>query len=422
MGGPVRPADVTRRVVVTGLGAVTPLGNDLPSTWEALVAGRSGVDRIRAYDAGPFRSHVAAEVKDFAPGAVIDAKALKHMDRNAQFACVAAQEALTDSGLAITEENRERVGVILGSGGGGMLTVLASQDVLREKGPRRVSPFIMTNLIADAASGHVAIRAGALGPNYSTTSACASGANALGDGMLYIKADKADAMIVGGCEAVLLPIFHACFEAMHVLAPDTDPPSAACKPFDLHRAGFVPGEGAACLILEELDHARRRGAPIYAEVAGFGSGNDAYDMVASETGARGLLTCIHQALREAALPLEDVGYVNTHGTATQLNDRVETLALRKIFGEHADRLLISSIKAATGHMMGASAALESAVTVLALREGVIPPTLNYQTPDPDCDLDCVPNVARGVKLEAALSTSVGLGGHNAAVLFRRFPV
>ena len=409
-----------RRVVVTGLGAVSPVGNDLPANWANLLAGKSGVDYTSRYDASDYKVNVAAEVKGFEPERRIDARPLKHMDRNVQYAVVAAQEALCDSGLTITDDNRDGVGVVFGSGGGGMETVLRWQKVLEAKGPRRISPFAMPNLIADAAAGHIAIQTGAAGPNYSPTSACASGANAVGDGALHIKAGKAEAMIVGGSEAVLMPIFQACFEAMRVLAPAGEPPATTAKPFDLHRAGFVPGEGAAALVLEELERARARGADIYAEVVGSGSASDGFDMAAPDPTGRGLLNAMRQALAEACLPPGDVGYVNTHGTATQLGDKVEVVAIKEVFGEHASRILISSVKAATGHMMGASAALEVVVTALALKRGLIPPTLNYETPDEECDLDCVPNEAREVDLRAAMSISAGLGGHNAAILLKRW--
>ncbi len=411
---------VTRRVVVTGLGAVCAVGNDLPTTWDNLVAGVSGVAPITRYDASPFKVGVAAEVKEFDASKHIDAKTLKHMDRNVEYGVVSSLEAVSDAGLEITEDNRDRVGVIFGSGGGGLETAFRWYDVVKERGVRRVSPFAMPNFIVDAASAHVAIQTGAAGPNYSPTSACATGTNAVGEGFATIKLGRAEAMIVGGSEAVLLPFLHACFEMMGVVAPETEPRNAGCRPFDLHRNGFVPGEGACSLILEELEHAQARGAEIYAEVIGFGSSNDAYDMVASDATGRGLVNALRQAMDEACLPVGDVGYVNTHGTATQLNDRVETLAIKQVFGDHARNILVSSIKPATGHMMSASGALECAVTVLALHHGVIPPTLNYETPDPDCDLDCVPNTAREVNLTAALSTSVGLGGHNAAVLFHRW--
>ncbi len=409
-----------RRVVVTGLGAVTPVGNDMPTTWRNLVAGKSGVTFNTRFDTTDFKRRIQAEVRDFNAEAFLDAKTLRYMDRNVQYGVISALEAVRDAGVTVSEDNQHRVGVVFGSGGGGLELLLTHYDVLREKGPRRITPFLMTNFISDAASGHIAIQIGATGPNYAPTSACATGANAVGDGLAAIKLHKADVMVVGGSEAVLLPLFQACFESMRVLAEEAEPPEASCKPFDLHRTGFIPGEGACTLVLEDLAHAQARGARIYAEVLGAGSSSDAYDMVASEEHGRGLLSAMRQALEEAAIDLRDVGYVNTHGTATQLNDRVETAAIKQIFGAHAHRMLVSSIKAATGHMMAASGALECAVVALALKEGVIPPTLNYETPDPACDLDCVPNQARRVALTAAISTSVGLGGHNAAVLMRRW--
>lgn len=411
---------MTRRVVLTGMGTVCPVGNDLPTAWDRLIAGESGVDYITHFDPTPFKVNVHAEVKDFHPEEVISAKRLKHMDRNVQFGCVAANEAVADAGLIIDDENRERVGVVFGSGGGGMSTLLHWYDVLQSKGPRRVSPLFMSNFISDAASGHIAIQHEVTGPNYSPTSACATGANAVVDGAMYIQAGKADAMIVGGSEAVEQPLFHACFESMRVLAPPADPPRGTVKPFDLNRAGFVPGEGAAAMVIEDLEHAQARGATIYAEVVGGGSGNDGHDMAAPDPSARGLITAMSQALREAKIPFTDVGYVNTHGTATKVGDKVDVGAIKKMFGEHAPSILVSSIKAATGHMMAASGALEVIVAAKALAAGIIPPTLNYETPDPDCDLDCIPNAPREVDLRAAMSISVGLGGHNAAVLLRRW--
>ena len=412
-----------RRVVITGMGAVTPVGNDLESTWAALVGGASGVTRLDRFDPSEFnfKTPLAAQVRDWdAEAALPDAKALRHMDLNTQYGVAAGLEALADSGLEIDEDNRNRAGVIFGSGGGGMELVINWQATLEERGARRVSPFAMPNLIADAASGHLAIQSGAAGPNYSPTSACATGANAVADGMLHIQAGRADALIVGGSEAIILPLFHACFERMGVLAQPAEPVSESCRPYDLHRSGFVPGEGAAALLIEDLESARARGARIYAEVAGGGSSNDAHDMAQPEGHGRGIISAVEQAMGESGLAPEQVGYVNTHGTATKLGDRVETAALKRLFPEHAQRLAISSIKPATGHMMGASGALEVIACAMALREGIAPPTLNYETPDPDCDLDYVPNRAREFDGDAALSLSVGLGGHNAAVLLRRW--
>ena len=414
---------MTRRVVITGMGAITPVGNDLPSTWRGLLEGASGVTRLDRFDPSEFnfKTPLAAQVRDWdAEAALPGAKALRHMDLNAQYGVAAGLEALADSGLEIDEDNRDRVGVIFGSGGGGMELVVNWQATLEARGARRVSPFAMPNLIADAASGHLAIQSGAAGPNYSPTSACATGANAVADGMLQIQAGRADALVTGGSEAIILPLFHACFERMGVLAQPAEPVSESCRPYDLHRSGFVPGEGAAALVLEELDSALARGAEIYAEVIGGGSANDAHDMAQPEAHGRGILGAVEQALRESGADPSEVGYVNTHGTATVLGDKVETAALKRLFPEHAQRLAISSIKPATGHMMGASGALEVIACALALKHGVAPPTLNYETPDPDCDLDYVPNQAREFDGEAALSISVGLGGHNAAVLLRRW--
>lgn len=412
-----------RRTVITGLGAVTPVGSTVPDAWDALIGGESGVGRIERFDpdeAG-LRIPLAAEVRGFDPDAALpNDKALRHADRNVQYGLASSLEALTDSGLEITEDNRDRVGVIFGSGGGGMELVIHWEQVLQERGPRRVSPFAMPNLIADAASGHISIATGAAGPNYSPTSACATGANAVADGMLHIGAGRADALIVGGSEAIILPLFHACFERMGVLAAPDEPLAASCRPYDLHRNGFVPGEGAAALVIEELEHARARGAHIYAEVIGGGSANDAHDMAQPDGDGLGLIVSVEQALNQSGINPAEVGYISTHGTATKLGDQVETTAIKRLFGGHADDLAISSIKPATGHMMGASGALEVIVCALALDRGVAPPTLNYETPDPDCDLDCIPNEARELDLEAALSVSVGLGGHNAAVLLKRY--
>ncbi len=412
-----------RRTVITGLGAVTPVGNSMPATWDALVGGASGVGRLERFEPEAFgiRIPLAAEVRGFDPEAVLpDAKTLRHMDRNVQYGLTAALEALNDSGLEIGEDNRDRVGVIFGSGGGGMQLVLHWEQVMQSRGARRVSPFAMPNLIADAASGHIAIAAGAAGPNYSPTSACATGANAVADGMLQIGAGRADALLVGGSEAIILPLFHACFERMGVLAVPAEPLTASCRPYDLHRNGFVPGEGAAALMIEELEHARARGAHIYAELAGGGSANDAHDMAQPDGDGLGLMVAVEQALNESQLDAAQVGYISTHGTGTKLGDRVETTAIKRLFGAHAADLAISSIKPATGHMMGASGALEVIVCALVLDRGIAPPTLNYETPDPDCDLDCIPNQARALESEAALSISVGLGGHNAAVLLKRY--
>ncbi len=412
-----------KRVVITGVGAVTPVGNDLPSTWQALLDGQSGVARLDRFDPDEWGAKVplAAQVRDFDAEALLpDAKALRHMDLNTQYGMAAGLEALADSQLEISDDNQHRVGIIFGSGGGGMELVTHWQQRLIDRGARRVSPFAMPNLIADAASGHLSIATGATGPNYSPTSACATGANAVADGMLHIKAGRADALIVGGSEAIILPLFHICFERMGVLATPAEPLSASCQPYDLDRNGFVPGEGAAAMMIEDLEHALARNAPIYAEVVGGGSANDAHDIAQPESHGRGLMVSVRQALDESGIDSTEIGYVSTHGTATKLGDQVEITALKRMFGSHAYDLALSSIKPATGHMMGASGALEVIVAAMTLKDNVAPPTLNHHTPDPELDLDVIPNEARELHTKAALSFSVGLGGHNSAVLLKRY--
>jgi len=407
-------------VVVTGLGAVTPLGNDVASTWENLLRGRSGIAPITLFDASPFEVQIAGEVKDFRPEEWIAPKEVRRMDRSARMGVVAALQAVRDSCLSIEKAGSDRVGVIFGSGAGGYGLLLEQQKILEEKGHRRVSPFLISHILPDAASGHIAIELGASGPNMGVISACATGAGATGEAWETIRRGDADAMIAGGCEAPLVPILWAGFHALRALADDKEDPARACKPFDRRREGFVVGEGAAALLLESLEHAQARGARIYAEVAGYGSSNDAFDMVASHESGRGPVLCMEMALRKSGLPREEVDYVNAHGTGTPLNDRVETLAVKQVFGEHAYRLAVSSTKSMTGHLMGAAGALEALISVLAVHDQVLPPTINYQERDPDCDLDYVPNEARRARVRVAMSNSVGLGGHNATVMFKEF--
>ncbi len=410
------------RVVVTGVGAISPVGNDAPSTWAALIAGRSGVGRISQFDAAAygFEIDIGAEVKGFQPEAALPPKDARRMDRYAQLGAVAALEAVDDAGL------RERplgpkAGVVFGSGSGGYVLLSQQYDIFKEKGARRVSPFFLTNVLPDAVSGHIAILTGAMGPNMAVVSACATGAGAIGEASEIIRRGDAEIMIAGGCEASFSPILYAGFSALRALGTGgSDDPAEACRPFDRRRDGFVVGEGAGALVLEGMEHAHTRGATPYAELIGYGSSNDAFDMVASEESGRGPVLAIEMALRKAGIDPASVGYVNAHGTGTPLNDKVETAALKRVFGDHAYRLAVSSTKSMTGHLMGAAGALEAVVSVLALRDQVLPPTINYGEPDPDCDLDYVPNVARRVRgLDVALSMSIGLGGHNAALLFRR---
>ncbi len=408
-----------QRVVVTGLGVICAAGNDVATAWAAIVDGRSGVGRVTKFDASSFEVDIAAEVRGFHPEEVIPTKDLRRMTVPAQYAVVASQEAVADAGLVIDESNAEDVGVVFGSAGGGYGLILEQERVLRERGARRVSPFLISHMLPDASSGHVAIALGARGPNLCPTSACATGTTAVGEAMETVRRGDAQAVICGGTDEPVLPVHLAGFLALRGLATDPDP-AKACKPFDARRNGFVVGEGAAALVLESLASAKARGARCYAEVVGYGSSNDAYDMEASHESARGPAQSIRLALRKSGLPLEEIDYINAHGTGTSLNDKVETAAIKAVFGEHAYRLAVSSTKSMVGHLMGGAGALEALVTVKAVHEGVIHPTINYETPDPDCDLDYVPNVARHGPVRAAISNSVGLGGHNATVVFRRF--
>jgi beta-ketoacyl-acyl-carrier-protein synthase II len=407
-----------QRVVVTGLGVVCPVGNDVASAWAAIVEGRSGVGRITKFDASELENDIAAEVHDFHPEEVIAAKDLRRMTVPAQYAVVAAQQAAADARLAIDGSNAAEVGVIFGSAGGGYGFILDQERTFRERGARRVSPFLISHMLPDASSGHIAIMLGAQGPNFCPGSACATGTTAVGEAMETIRRGDARAIVCGGTDEPVLPVLMAGFQALRGMATGPDP-AKACKPFDANRNGFVVGEGAAALVLESFASARARGARVYAEVAGYGSSNDAFDMEASHDSARGPALAMRLALRKSGLPPEEIDYINAHGTGTPLNDRVETAAIKEIFGEHAYTLAVSSTKSMVGHLMGGAGALEALVTVKAIAEGVVPPTINYETPDPECDLDYVPNVARREPVRAAMSTSVGLGGHNAAVLFRR---
>lgn len=410
------------RVVITGLGAVTPVGNDVPSTWAALLAGRSGIGRLTRFDTSPFDIDIGAEVKNFVPDAAIPQKEARRMDIGALFGLNAALEAVRDAGLESEEPLGPRAGIVYGSASGGYTLLEEQRAIFLEKGPRRVSPFFLTNLIPDAVSGHIAIFTGAMGPNMAVVSACATGSSAIGEAYEVIRRGDADVMIAGGCEAPFVPVIYSSFYALRALGTgDPDDPASASRPFDLRRNGFVVGEGAGAVILESLEHAEARGARIHAELLGYGSSNDAFDMVASEETGRGPVLAMEMALRKGAIDRDRVGYVNAHGTGTPLNDRVETAAIKRVFGDHARRLAVSSTKSMTGHMMGAAGALEAVISVLALEQQVLPPTINYAEPDPDCDLDYVPNEARKAQgIEAAMSNSIGLGGHNASLLFGRW--
>ncbi|HEY8172303.1 MAG TPA: beta-ketoacyl-ACP synthase II [Dehalococcoidia bacterium] len=409
-----------RRVVVTGMGTVCPLGNNWRDAWQAMVDGRSGIAHLTQFDVSQFEVQIGGEVKDFRPEESIPVKELRRMDRNSQYAVVSALEAVTDAGLVIDENNRDDVGVIFGSAGGGYGLLLEQNEIFQKSGYRRVSPFLISNMLPDAASGHVAIALGAGGPNMAVVSACSTGTGAIGESWETIRRGDADAIITGGTDNPLLPVLLAGFHALRALANDAAHPERACKPFDARRDGFVVGQGGAAMVLETLEHAKARGAEIYAEVIGYGTSNDAYDMVASLESGRGSAAAMSRAMRKAHIEPAEVDYINPHGTGTPLNDRAETAAIKAAFGEHAKSLAISSTKALHGHLMGGAGALEAIAAVQAIRAGIVPPTINYEVPDPDCDLDYVPNEARQMDVRVSLSNSVGLGGHNASVIFRRF--
>jgi 3-oxoacyl-[acyl-carrier-protein] synthase II len=414
-----------RRVVVTGLGAITPLGLTGPATWEALLAGRSGIDRITAFDTTDFSVKIGGEVRDFkAEERLGSSKELRHMDRSSKFALAAALEAVEDAHLNIADECAERVGVIFGTAAGGVDRLLSQQQVMLERGPERVSPMFLPHFLPDSASGLVAIAIGAEGPNMAVVSACATGSHAVGEALKTIVRDDADVVVAAGTEASMLPVIFAGFINMRALSARNDEPHKASRPFDAERDGFVISEGAGVLVLEELEHARRRGAHIYCEVVGYGSGNDAFHMVQPKDQGAGAAKVMRAALRDAerhvGLKPENVGYVNAHGTSTPYNDRFETAAIKEVFGDHARRLAVSSTKSMTGHMFGAAGAVEALVCAKALETGWLPPTINYEVPDPECDLDYVPNTARQWQPTAAISNSFGLGGHNATLVMRAF--
>ncbi len=406
-----------KRVVITGLGAVTPIGSDVQSSWAAALEGQSGVARVTLFDPSDFPVQIGGEVKGFDPTGRVEPKELRRMDRYTQLGLVAAQEAFADAGFS-KDGLQDDYGVVFGSAAGGVGTLLEQQRVLQERGLRRVSPFFLPNMLPDSCSGHIAIALGLRGPNMAVVSACATGNHAVGEAFQTVRRGDAAVVIAGGAEAPILPIIFAGFAAMRALANHPDPAQAS-RPFDKDRNGFVISEGAGALVVEDLEHATARGARIYAEVLGYGSSNDAFDMAAPAEG-EGAVSCMTRALRSAAVTLDAVDYINAHGTGTPLNDKFETDAVHRVFGEHAGRLAMSSTKSMTGHMMGAAGAVEAVFTTLAIRDQIMPPTINLRTPDPECDLDYVPDTARRAPIGVALSNSFGLGGHNATVVFARF--
>jgi 3-oxoacyl-[acyl-carrier-protein] synthase II len=408
------------RVVVTGLGAVTPLGNSVPEYWRAICEGRTGVTLITRFDPKRLDSRIAAEVKGFDPLKVIEKKELKKLDLFIQYAIVAGVEAVEDAKIDFSQVDPTRAGALVGSGIGGILTILEWHRVILERGPSRVSPFFVPSLIVNMASGQLSIRYKLKGPNSSVVTACATGNHAIGDAFRIIQRGEADLMVAGGSEAIIDELPLAGFGQMKALSTRNDEPARASRPFDADRDGFVPGEGAGIVVLESLEHARRRGARIYAELIGYGMTADAYHMTAPDPDGDGAVRAMAGALRDGGLRPEDVGYINAHGTSTPYNDKTETLAIKQVFGNHARTLAVSSTKSMTGHLLGAAGGIEAVVTVLALQQGILPPTINYETPDPDCDLDYVPNTARKADVDVAISNGFGFGGTNATIAFRRW--
>jgi 3-oxoacyl-[acyl-carrier-protein] synthase II len=410
---------MTRRVVVTGLGTLSPLGLDIPSTWAGICAGQSGVTPITRFDTTGYGTRIAAELKNYDPTQYFPGRDARRLDPFVQYAVVASREAFRDAGLEISEQLGPRTAVIIGTGIGGMSTLTEQTLSLQSRGPGRISPFMVTMILPDSAAGNVALELKLRGPNMDVTSACASGANSIGEAYEMIRRGAADVALSGGTEASILPLAIGGFGVIRALSERNDDAAHASRPFDKDRDGFVMGEGACTVVLEEYDRALARGARIYAELVGYGSTDDAVHMVAPDSEGRGAIACMRIALESANLAPEQIGYINAHGTSTELNDVTETLAIKQVFGAHANRLAISSSKSMTGHLLGAAGALEAAITVKALQEGILPPTINLDQPDPRCDLDYIPHHARRQQVEYALSNSFGFGGHNACLIFRK---
>ncbi len=411
---------MSRRVVVTGLGMITPLGHSACETWDGLIAGRSGTGRITLFDPTGFDSQVAAEVKDFDAAKHMDRKEARRADRVTQFAFVAANEALNQSGYTIPEDNGRNVAVVVGTAIGGISTLVAEYETMREKGPSRVSPFLMPMMLADMSSGQLSIKLGAKAVNYCLVSACASGADSIGEAANIIRRGDADIALSGGTEAPITPICIAGFGAARALTMNNADPTHASRPFDADRDGFILGEGAGLLVLEAEDHAKARGARILAELSGYGATSDAFHITQPDENGEGAALAMQKALDQSGLAPDEIDYLNAHGTSTPMNDKLETVAVKRVFGDYASSLPISSTKSALGHLLGAAGAVEAAISVMALQHGIIPPTINLRTPDSDCDLDYVPNVARPAPLRAVMTNSLGFGGHNASLVFRQY--
>jgi len=411
---------MTDRVVVTGIGLVTPIGLDRKSTWDSLIEGKSGIDYISLFDAEGYESRIAGEVNEFDATAALGRKEAKRLDRFAQFACVAALEALEHANLNMEKEDADRVGVLIGSGVGGIITITDQHKILLQKGPKRVTPFLIPMMLGDMASGQVSMMIGAKGPNFSTVSACATGADSIGEALEMIRRGRADVVIAGGTEAAVCEIGVAGFNSCMALSTRNEDPQGASRPFDSGRDGFVLGEGAGLIVLESLKHAEQRGANILAELSGYGASSDAHHVTQPHPEGEGAARAMKWAIEDAGIAPDKVDYINAHGTSTPLNDKYETIAMKRMYGDHAYKLAISSTKSMTGHLLGAAGGIEAAFTVLAIKDGVVPPTININDPDPDCDLNYVPNNAIKQTVNVAMSNSLGFGGHNASLVFKRF--
>jgi len=412
-------ASSQRRVVVTGMGVIASLGHNVNDFWASLVAGKSGVDKVTLFDTKDYSCQIGAEVRGWDPTQHMDAKEVRRNDRYTHFGFCAAKQAVADAKLDMTKEDGDRVGVLIGSGIGGMLTIENQHKNLLEKGPRKVSPFMIPALISNMCSGLVAIELGARGPNFGVVSACSTSTHAIGESLRMIRYGDADVMICGGAEASITPLSYAGFCSMKAMSTFNENPQKASRPFDLNRDGFIMGEGGAVLVIESLEHAQARGAHIYCELAGYAATCDAYHITSPDPEGKGLSQAMIKSLKDARIEPHQVDYINAHGTSTPYNDKFETIAIKKIFGDHARKLHISSTKSMTGHLLGAAGSIEAVISVKAIETGIVPPTINYETPDPDCDLDYTPNVKREAKIDTVLTDNLGFGGHNAALVFKR---
>ncbi|HVT73777.1 MAG TPA: beta-ketoacyl-ACP synthase II [Lacunisphaera sp.] len=408
-----------KRVVVTGMGVIASLGHNVPDFWSALLAGKCGIDRVSLFDASDYTCQIGAEVRGWDPTQHMDPKEVRRNDRYTHFGFCAARQAIADARLDMARENPDRVGVIIGSGIGGMWTIENQHKVLLERGPRKVSPFMIPALISNMCGGLVAIELGARGPNFGVVSACSTATHAIGESLRMIRGGEADVMVCGGAEAAITPLAYAGFCSMKAMSTNNENPAKASRPFDLNRDGFIMGEGAGILVIESLEHALARGARIYCELAGYSATCDAYHITSPDPEGHGLSLSMSRALADARMGPSDIDYINAHGTSTPYNDKFETLAIKHVFGEHARKVLISSTKSMTGHLLGAAGSVEAIISVKTIETGEVPPTINLETPDPDCDLDYVPNVKRSATVNTVLTDNLGFGGHNASLVFRR---